>query len=99
MYRRDYERFEMNDEVIVNMANDVQESFILKNISARGAGLVGRQPLAENASFPVSLQIPFLSEKPINRSAKVIWCRQLNGKLWECGMDFGLDHKIEILPQ
>lgn len=96
MYRRTYERFEQNSSAILVFSNTSEEKFILENISARGAGIVGYRPLQINDKVTIVFQVPQLFDKPIRRVAKVVWSKMVNESLWAGGLDFGLDNMLNF---
>lgn len=99
MYRRDHQRFEVNTLAILVISKNHEKTFLLKNISARGAAVVGNHPLKINNKLTIIIQIPFLYEKPICKVARIVWCKKVNERLWEGGLDFGLDNKIDLVSQ
>jgi hypothetical protein len=43
----------------------------------------------------VMLLYPFFDE-PVKRKAKIVWRNEINKSLWEIGLDFGEDNKIDL---
>lgn len=82
MHRREYDRFEINALVILVNTKDIEKTFVLKNLSGRGAAIIGNCPLEINNILEIVIQIPFLSEKPIRKEAKIVWCKKINDELW-----------------
>jgi hypothetical protein len=97
MYRREYNRFEINALAILITNKNVENTFLLKNISARGASVIGNFPLEVSNKLEIVIEIPFLCDEPIRKEAKIVWCKKISDKLWEGGLDFGLDNKISFI--
>lgn len=99
MYRRSQKRYEIDASAILVINKNLEETFILKNFSARGAGVVSDYPLKTNDQVTIIFQFPFLFENPIRKEATVVWCKKLSEMLWESGLDFGLDNMINLVPR
>jgi len=87
--RRGYKRFEANTTAIIRKGVGDRESFLLENISARGAGILGYKPFAVDEKLTVLFSLPFLVKRSIQKQARVAWCKLLRDGVWECGLDFG----------
>lgn len=96
MHRREYNRFEVNALAILVVNNDLEKTILLKNLSGRGASVIGNCPLQVNNKIEIVIHIPFLCDKPIHKEARVAWCNKVNDELWEGGLDFGLDNKLDL---
>lgn len=89
-YRRASNRFRVDASATLVCDNKQEEPVIVKNISARGGGIVGNCPLKKDAKVGIVIQ-HFLLGNPVRKEARVAWCRQINDRLWEGGLDFGID--------
>jgi hypothetical protein len=96
-YRRDYQRFVLNDSVSLITDEGREKRFLLKDLSARGAGIIGNFSLNLNESVKAIINAPLFFDRPISKAAKVVWCQKIDGDLWQGGLDFGLEEKIAIL--
>lgn len=95
-YRRSYERFLMSIWAEISVIKEnLEKRVIIKDLSARGAGVVCSYPLSLNEKVVIMIKALF-SDEPVNREAKVIWCKKIKENLWQAGLDFGLDNKIEL---
>jgi hypothetical protein len=94
--RRANERFEANASATLAFSRNNEETFILQNISTRGAGIVGYHPLQVNDKVRIAFQMPQFFDKPIRKVAKIAWCKKVNNSLWEGGLDFGLDNLLAL---
>ena len=92
---RYYERFFVEGQGEVTLANNSRQPLIVENISARGAGVVSNIPLLISDTVNVFINST-AKNPPFNRPAKVIWTKRLDDNLWESGIDFGEDHKINL---
>jgi len=68
----------------------------MQDLSSRGAGLFGSFPLLVRQELTVFINTVLLT-RPLTRRGKVVWSHKLDGDLWQSGLDFGLDNKIEFL--
>jgi len=93
--RRAYTRFKLDTAVTI-IANTGQASpTVLRELSARGIGIVSNRMLNINEMVTVVVDNSCLPQ-PINRQAKVVWCRQIDNNLWRTGLDFGMDNLLNI---
>jgi hypothetical protein len=98
MYRRSGVRFELNTSAVITTSPNSHERFMLKDVSCRGVGIIGYQPFKLAEKVLINFQIPAFFSQPIRKNAKVAWSKQINGNLWEAGLDFGLDNILDLLP-
>ncbi len=96
--RRDYERFIVNDSVSLVTDNGVERPLILEDLSARGAAVVGDYPFRINGKVTVVIYAPFFLDRPALKEAKTVWCKKINERLWQAGLDFGMDNLINFVP-
>lgn len=97
-YRRDYKRFIVNDSVSLVTDNGVERPLILEDLSARGAAVVGDYPFRINEKVNVVIHAPFFFDKPALKEAKTVWCKKISENLWQAGLDFGIDNRINFAP-
>ena len=90
-YRRSYERFILNDSASVVTKEGKETSLLVKDLSARGIGVIGDSPFDINEKVTMVINAPFFFDRPISKQAKVVWCRKIDQNLWQAGFDFGLD--------
>lgn len=96
-YRRSYERFILNDSVSLVTQEGIEKTLALKDLSARGAGILGDFPLDINQRVTLAMKSSFILDKPVAKQAKVVWCKKIDNNLWQAGLDFGLDNKINFI--
>jgi hypothetical protein len=94
--RRFYDRFEVNTSALVSQGVEKAETFLMENISARGAAVLGYRPFEVRDKLTILFRLPFFSTRAIHKQAKVAWCRQIKDGVWESGLDFGLDNTIML---
>lgn len=95
--RRDYQRFICNNSVSLLAKEGIEKRFLLKDLSTRGAGIVGSYSLDINERVKVIINAPLFFDKAVSRHAKVAWCQKLDENSWQGGLDFGEDNKITFL--
>jgi len=96
-YRRVYQRFILNDSASLVTQEGTEKRLILNDLSATGAGVFGDCSLNINEKVTVIISAPFFFSKPICKQAKVVWCKKIDRNLWQGGLDFGLDNKINFV--
>ena len=95
-YRRDYQRYILNDSASLTTNEGIEKDFLLKDLSARGVGIVGNSPLNINEDVKVIINAPLFFDRPVSKAAKVVWCQKIDENLWQVGLDFGEEEKIKI---
>jgi hypothetical protein len=68
----------------------------MKDLSSRGAGLFGNFGLSVSQELTIFINSVLLTG-PLTRKGKVVWSLKLDKDLWQAGLDFGLDNKIDFL--
>jgi hypothetical protein len=68
----------------------------MNDLSSRGAGLFGDFGLLVNQELTIFMNSVLLPG-PLTRRGKVVWSLKLDKDLWQSGLDFGLDNKIDFL--
>lgn len=96
MYRRAHERFFLDSSASLITQKDTTKHLSLKDLSARGAGVVGDWPLSINERVAIIINASFFFDKPVSKQAKVVWCKKMDCELWQAGLDFGLDNLIDL---
>ncbi len=94
-YRRSYERFNLENATALIVDSQGRKESIVKDISTRGAGVIGNSPLAVNGRVETII-IASLFNEPVHKNARVAWCRPVNTTLYQAGLDFGLDNEIDL---
>ena len=93
--RRRYQRFSVEATGEVFVKDSQQQPVVVKNICVRGADVVMNYPLEINASITIDIQMPLMHDA-IQRKARVAWCRKIDERLWEVGLDFGETNLIDM---
>jgi len=96
-YRRDYRRYILCDSIALLTKGGAEKIALLKDLSARGAGVVADEPLQANEKLAVVISAPFFFDQAVSKRAAVVWCKKIDNRLWQAGLDFGLDNKIVFL--
>jgi hypothetical protein len=94
--RRLYDRFEANTTALVSRGVEKAETFIMENISARGAAVLGYMPFEVHDKLTILFRLPYISTRVIHKQVRVAWCNQIKDGVWESGLDFGLDNTIML---
>jgi len=97
-YRRNYERFLVNDSASLVTDSSIGRPLILGDLSARGAGVIGDYPFRINERVNVVIYTPFFLGRPAFKQAKAVWCKKIHRNLWQAGLDFGIDNLINLTP-
>lgn len=92
-YRRNYERYLIEDSAVISTEGKESEPMMLRDLSARGVGVICNFPFKINQNVLIKFEVPYLLPKSISKQAKVAWCRKINDNLWRSGLDFGLINK------
>jgi len=95
-YRRDYQRFLLNDSASLITSEGIEKRFLLRDLSVRGIGIFGNSSLYLDEKVKVVINAPLFFERPVARHAKVAWCQKIGADLWQGGLDFGLDGRMII---
>lgn len=95
--RREFTRFEVNGQASLFDDTKQNQVCILKDISSRGAGIIGYKQLDISSYVTIKFTIPFLSEGFIQRKARAVWSRKVDENLWESGLDFGFANMLELV--
>jgi hypothetical protein len=96
-YRRSYQRFRLDGSVTLVVNENKQGPSILKDLSPRGAGVITYHPLKENEKLAIIIDIPSLFNTTLHKESKVAWCKKIQSDLWQGGLDFGEDKKIDFV--
>jgi len=89
-YRRNYERYLIEDSAVISTEGQESEPLILRDLCARGVGVIGNFPFKINQEVLIKFELPYLLPRTISKQAKVAWCSKINDNLWRAGLDFGL---------
>ena len=97
MERRNYPRFETNVSAKITLDTDPREKTVmLENASELGVRIIGYEPLKASDYVKIHFQIPYFCSHIVQKKAKVIWSKPIAGKIWEAGLDFGMDNLVNI---
>lgn len=95
-HRRSYQRFVADTKATLILGGDSREPLVLRDVSARGAGVASNMPLMVNLNVGIIMNLPKFFKQPVYRNAKVVWCRQMGNGQWQAGLDFGLDNIMNL---
>lgn len=95
-YRRDYHRYIIESPVSLVMPGGAEKTSFLRDLSSRGAGILGDSFFALGESLTIGIDLPVFFEGKITKKAKVAWCKQVNTDTWQAGLDFGVDNLINF---
>lgn len=93
--RREYPRFKVEAYATLYLNKDTKKALRVRDISPRGIGGLIDFPIKVGEKLEILLLYPFFDE-PVNKEAKVVWCKEINKNTWEVGLDFGIDNKIDL---
>lgn len=93
--KRDYERIKIDGIAVLIIDENTKKGLIIKDISARGVRGQTTLALAVGQRVKLIIQSSFLTQ-PLERGATVVWCGERGRNLWEIGLDFGMNGKIDI---
>lgn len=93
-HRRSYQRYILESAATLMADNEIGQPSILRDLCARGAGVVTHYRLRENQGITIIIKAPSLFSSPVRREARVVWCEKIGEGLWHGGLDFGEDNKI-----
>jgi hypothetical protein len=94
-YRRSYDRYETDASATVHLNAPLNDTLILKDLSARGAGAIGSRSLKANECVDIVIMSSLLKE-PLHTKAKIAWCKPFQSNVFHTGFDFGLDNTIDL---
>lgn len=80
----------IEDSAVISTEGKESEPLILRDLSARGVGVIGNFPFKINQEVLIKFEIPYLLSRAICKQATVAWCCKINDNLWRAGLDFGL---------
>lgn len=83
--RRREERFSAEGEATVLVNSSTKKTYLLKNLSREGVGLVGSHALRAGDKVDVIVLSPFLKNS-VYEGASVRWGNQVEENLWEGGV-------------
>jgi hypothetical protein len=85
--RRQEERFVVEGEATVIINSTTKKTYLLKNLSSVGVGIIGSQPLRIGDKVDVIVLNPFLKNS-VYEGASVRWGSMVDDKLWAGGVAF-----------
>ncbi|MDD5166394.1 MAG: PilZ domain-containing protein [Candidatus Omnitrophica bacterium] len=92
--RRSYTRYIIEAAATLVINDSVRVPVVLRDISARGAGVFSNYPLTANDK--VEIIIDYYFQRPVCRKANVVWSKEEDNNLWRAGLDFGVDNLLEV---
>ncbi len=95
VHRRAYRRIRVDAPATILRAGNRKEAVLLKDLCARGGGIISSEPFSAAERLGIVIKAYFLG-MPEYREATVVWSRKGNDNLWYGGIDFGLDNMIEL---
>jgi hypothetical protein len=69
---------------------------MLEEASEQGVRVIGYEPLNTCDHVKIHFQIPYFCKHMVQKKATVAWVRQLTGRMWEAGLNFGTDNLVNI---
>jgi len=96
-FRRSYDRLKLNLPATLIVNKNEQEQLTLKDLSARGVGVLVKYPLAVNQAVGIVITTSFFNA-PVFKEAKVSWSKKVGEDVSLAGLDFGVDNTIELPP-
>ncbi|MCX7927968.1 MAG: PilZ domain-containing protein [Candidatus Omnitrophica bacterium] len=95
-YQRNYERFPLGSQAIIDTEKIHGILSIVADLSSRGAGIISTVPFDPGENITITINRCFLFSEPIRRKAKVVWSKHIEQNLWQTGVDFGVDNLIDF---
>lgn len=92
--RRAYQRFEADISGTLIFKENIKKLSIIRNLSARGAGLITNYSLETGERLNIIIRPSFFSENWLYKEATVAWCEKVGASLWQGGLDFSESNKI-----
>ena len=88
-HRRFYKRFNLDTSATLILPKNLRRPLILRDLSARGAGVVSNYSLNINEEIEITIAVSFFFNQPVYKKARVVWCNKVDEHLWQAGLDFG----------
>jgi len=96
--RRDSERFPVEASAIIVLDNKIKKGLMIQDVSTRGIRGTTTFSLAKDQALKIILQAPFF-DHPVDLEARVAWCKEISGGLWQVGLDLGVDNPIDLAKE
>jgi hypothetical protein len=93
-YRRSYTRYLIEATATLILGNGSKVPVMLRDLCARGAGILSNHPVAVNDKVEIVIDSVF--ERPVYRKANVVWSKEVDMGLWRAGLDFGVDSLVNL---
>jgi hypothetical protein len=94
-YRRIHQRYRVDSAANVLVAGALDKPLVVKDVSARGAQVLGDHPFCVNERIELIMLLPHFDD-PVRRSAKVVWSKKIEDHFFQAGIDFGLTHLLSL---
>lgn len=94
-HRRAYVRLNMEASAQILQKGKSGSPAEVKDISVRGMRVVVNFPLSIGERMSTVVYSPYVHD-PIQHNVSVQWCRQLEGQLWEAGVEFAPENKMQL---
>ncbi len=93
-FRRTQTRFIVDGNASIMAAVDPLRPLLLYDLSARGVGLLSRAAFFPGEEMRLVISAPLFYAQAQVRLGRVCWCRRLQDRWWQAGVDFG--HALEV---
>ncbi|MFA5090548.1 MAG: PilZ domain-containing protein [Candidatus Omnitrophota bacterium] len=95
LWRRSYKRFPLDASGVLLLEDSSRLPSIIRDLSVRGSGIVSDTPVKENSNVKVVFNSSLFTS-PVEKTARVAWCRQLSRRLYQAGLDFGPGNAVSF---
>jgi hypothetical protein len=96
-FRRAHDRYPVDAAGIAYIQSKDQEGVsLVKNISLRGVGIISNYPLDRGERVAVSIQSALIKNSSQNKTARVVWSRQVQEGFWHTGLEMIFTSIIEF---
>ena len=94
-HRRAYNRLSMETSAQIFQNGKSGRPAEVKDISVRGMRIVLNFSLSIGERISTAIYSPYV-RNPVQHNVNVQWCRQLEGELWEVGVELDLDNIMQL---
>lgn len=92
--RRVHPRLIVDDTGEVLAENNQMQPIIVKDLSVRGAKIIGEFPLSVGQKIAIDIRSGILLEPSIRKEAQVRWANKIDKNLWAIGLNFDENNVI-----
>ena len=97
VFRRSSDRYLIGAAGTLYLSGQAQERVsVVKDISAKGVGIISNGPLTIGEKVTVLIQASFIKNLSQKKNAKVVWSRPMAENLWQAGLALDFDNRIEF---